>query len=224
MLGLKSKSNIVSAKAFTLIEIVIVIVIFGLIASLLLRTKLGSYQYWEQEGAIRKISEHINFLYYQAITDGKTYRMEFNLSENSSYRIGELVEEKVEFEEAVKNVETGSLISQEIDNYIHPAYSPHDGMVPPQDIPSLRDPIALPGGMRIVEVKTVRGVHTTSFEEDKPYIIFSPRGFSDFAVIHLELERSETAEVTILINPFTGLTTVYREYKDFEWNYGRDEK
>ena len=48
-------------------------------------------------------------------------------------------------------------------------------------------------------------------------IIFSPKGFVDFSVIHLYNDRG--GEYTILVNPFTGFTEQYNEYKDFEWTY-----
>ena len=48
------------------------------------------------------------------------------------------------------------------------------------------------------------------------------KGFSDFAVIHFK--AGEAGEITVLINPFSGLSQIYREYKDFEWSFGRQKK
>ena len=54
------------------------------------------------------------------------------------------------------------------------------------------------------------------------YILFSPRGFSEFAILHLSSTTRDP--VTILINPFTGLTETFREYRDYEWTYGRNKE
>ena len=49
-------------------------------------------------------------------------------------------------------------------------------------------------------------------------IVFSPKGFVDFSVIHFFDDRK--GEYTLLINPFTGFTEFYNEYKEFEWAFG----
>jgi hypothetical protein len=64
----------------------------------------------------------------------------------------------------------------------------------------------------------MRGLET----EGNPYIMFSPRGFSEFAVVHITLPTNET--ITILVNPFTGITKVLRADKDFTWTYGRNNQ
>jgi hypothetical protein len=67
----------------------------------------------------------------------------------------------------------------------------------------------------------MRGLKPAS-EGGTAYMLFSPRGFSEFSVIHIVL--SNGAPVTILVNPFTGGTEIYREYKDFKWTYGRNKE
>ena len=85
--------------------------------------------------------------------------------------------------------------------------------------------------MEFIDVKTMRGLvklpqggeqASTGNDPNRPglaYIRFSPRGFSEFAVIHLRTAAGK--EITILINPFTGEAQIIREYKDFEWTYGK---
>ena len=214
-------------KAFTLLEVVIVILIVGLLAVLVLRPQLGNYRYWEHEGAIRKLSELVTFLYYQAMTDGSNYRLEFNLhTERPFYKIGQLVnEQSIDNTDANEIFESGTLLSQEIEHFLHPTAATYSYMIEPENIPSLAEPIYLPEGLYIEDIRTMRGVYNSSSDEDKPYIIFSPRGFSEFAVIHLRQERDSDQYITILINPFTGLTTIYRDYRDFEWTYdNRNER
>jgi hypothetical protein len=91
-------------------------------------------------------------------------------------------------------------------------------MIPPPLFPSLAKPVPFPEGVTLTDVRTMRGMKT----EGTPYVHFSPRGFSEFCVIHLRLQNG--SELTILVNPFTGLTEIYREYKDFEWTYGHQKK
>ena len=214
-----------NARGFTLLEIVVVIVLLGLLASMLFRSRLNSFRYWEQEGAIRRLSEVIAFLYSQSVTDGNTYRLEFDFeSDPQTYRIGQIAEDS--FADTLTNsANTGlSPLTIKINNYLNPKMATYYSMFPPEDIPSLRDPIELPQGVYIEDVRTVRGLHTSSSDEEKPFMIFFPRGFAEFCVIHLKLEREEDAFVTILVNPYTGVADVFREYKDFKWTYTQDRK
>lgn len=95
-----------------------------------------------------------------------------------------------------------------------------DQMKPIADIPSLREPVELPAGLEYEDVTTLRGKHVTSTTEERPYIIFSPQGYVEFATVHFKLDRADTAYVTVLIDPFTGIPQIFDEYKEFEWTYG----
>ena len=221
--------NIHNNTAFTLVEMVIVIVIISLVAAAILKPSQGSFSYWQQEGAIRKLSEQINFLYNQAITDGITYRIEFDLSsQRQSYRIVQVsapiddLENNLTSNPTISGNLTGSkMISQEIENFLNPLPAEFGSAMPPENIPSLAEPFYLPDGMFFEDLRTMRGDYTTSSVDDFPYLDFSPRGYAEFLVIHLKLVRSDDSFVTLVVNPFTGLTDIYREYKQFEWSYGR---
>lgn len=236
LINLQSQKSLRKGKeyrsfGFTLLEIVIVIVILGLVSAVVLKPSGGSFTYWQQEGAMRKLSEQINFLYYQAITDGVSYRMEFGLSaERQYYQIGQMsapVEDFDEFDSpdsGLSSQMSGSkMISAEIDNFLNPLPADFGTMQAPENIPSLAEPIYLPDGMYFEDIRTVRGDYTSSSEEDMPFLTFSPRGYAEFTVIHLKLARSDDAFVTLVVNPFTGICDIYREYKVFEWNYGSKE-
>jgi hypothetical protein len=86
-------------------------------------------------------------------------------------------------------------------------------------MPSLAEPTTLPGAMAFIDVMTPRGKVAAGDNRENPYLIFSPRGTSEFGVIHVALGPGQP--VTILVNPWTGMAEVYREYKDFKWNLGR---
>lgn len=231
---IRNKRVSLSQVGFTLVEILLVLTLMIVIVVVLVRPQVGNFSYWEQEGEIKKISELITFLYYQALSDGENYRLEFSLDEEPhTYRIGQLApdgfnqrddpqndQQGLEEEEDRPTYDSGTLIAQEIDHFLHPQSARFTSMVPPQNLPSLAEPIRLPVGMEITDIRTIRGDYTISSPQDRPYILFSPRGFVEFAVIHLRLERSSDVDVTLLVNPFTGIVDIHREYKQFEWNYG----
>lgn len=75
--------------------------------------------------------------------------------------------------------------------------------------------------MSVTSVKTP-GKEREKSQGGKAYIHFSPRGFSEFAVIHFHLYNDDP--VTLVDNPFTGLVTVYPGFRDFEWTYGKKNK
>ena len=226
------------SRGITLIELVIVVSVIGAIYGLI-AFRPGSRLYWERESFLRKLTETITFLHHRAVADGVHYRMEFHMSETSEcyekqgqfcIRIGELVPEGGTTSGVSGLISAGGgvgILSLELAMRLQPSLGKYQNMIEPRNFPSLAKPLMLPAGAFFEDVRTMRGKHTPrDGAEQIPYIIFSPRGFSEFAVIHLSfgLHNQEPAQVSILVNPFTGLTEVYREYKDFEWTYGRQEQ
>jgi prepilin-type N-terminal cleavage/methylation domain-containing protein len=207
----KSRRN----SGFTLIELVIVMLIIGALGGIV-ATRTNSFSYWQQEGYIRSLSETINFLHHQAVVDQAFYRMEFDMA-NGSYKIGILKPDEENAELADLSSDVGNL-SFELAAYINPGASGTAIFIPPPSLPSLANSVFPPLGLRIRDVRTMRGLET----EGNPYIMFSPRGFSEFAVVHITLPTNET--ITILVNPFTGITKVLRADKDFTWTYGRNNQ
>lgn len=207
-------------SAFTLLELVLVIVLIGIVAASALRPNFNTFRYYQQEGEIRKLAELVTFIYSQAITDGYNYRLEFELSERPQYyQVGQLVPES-DFS-TQNQFESETLIASEIDYFLYPPPAAFENMLAPENLPSLAKPLFLPDDVVIEDIRTIRGDYISSNQNDRPFILFSPRGFAEFSVIHLRLERSGEAYVTLLINPFTGFVDIYREYKEFEWTYGR---
>jgi hypothetical protein len=200
----------------------------------------GAFSYWQREGTIRKLSETISFLHHRAVSDRVNYRIEFSMPSNQphSFRVGEalparqkntLTNDKDPTLDAAAlaaiNQETG-LLSARLSDFLTPQTATGNDIVEPKNFPSLAKPEIFPNGLSIRDIKTTRDtVKATGYsDQEKPYINFSPRGFSEFAVIHLMLGDDPNAIVTLLVNPFTGLTTLYRDDKDFEWTLARDKK
>ncbi len=190
------KLSIKRAKAgFTLIELVVVLVIIGAVFGII-NLSSGTIEYWQKESFVRKLSEILEFLHHNAIADQKNYRIEFYMGDDKHYyKIG-----------LPSSEGTGT-----------------SGM---PNYPSLSNEEYLPKDTYIVDIKTARGIEETSTNDKNPYLNFHKRGFSDFGVIHLGMynRQDEIAYVTILVNPFTGLTKIYREYRDFEYTYKKNEE
>lgn len=204
-------------KGFTLIELIVVVlliaVMFGVVGF-----RSGTFAFWKEESFVRRLSETLVFLHHQAVTDQAFYRIEFDLAKNS-YRIGVMkAEASIEDAEIIELAQDAGNLTLELAAMLNPSVSEEATMIPPPSFPSLAEPVPFPQGMSIEDVRTVRGLKKAS-EGGVAFIHFSPRGFSDFALIHLE--TSSGAPVTIGVNPFTGTSEVYREYVDFEAPYGR---
>lgn len=199
------------AHAFTLIELVVVITIIGIVAGLV-TTNLGTFSYWREEGAIRRLAETLAFLHRQAVVDQENYRLEFNFEENT-YRVGAVREEDwIASSLAGAPSQDVGILSLELAAFLSPHYSSESSMIPPPSFPSLAEPVELPQGMYIEDVATVRGTKGRG-DGDPPYVIFSKRGFTEFAVVHL---RTSTGNpVTLRVNQFTGIPEIYREYREF---------
>lgn len=207
-----------SIRGFTLIELILVIVLIGIIF-MLAGFRTGTFSFWREEGFLRKLSETIQFLHYQAVTDQAFYRLEFDFDKNT-YRIGILKAEGPEDSSLDVADESGNL-TRELTFFLNPSISEESTLIPPPSFPSLAEPQPLPAGVTVESVKVMRKEYSRS-QGGTIAINFSPRGFTDFSVIHLKM--SNGSPITFLVNPFTGAPEIYREYKDFEWSYGRKGK
>jgi prepilin-type N-terminal cleavage/methylation domain-containing protein len=211
---------------FTLIELVVVIVIIG-VASAIIGVRTGSFAWWNEETAFRRLSETISFLHYQAMADQSFYQLEIDLTRNT-FRAGVLRPD----DSTAKNLATLAIgagnLTLELAAFLNPSAGDSQTFIPPPNYPSLAEPTQLPQGVVITGVTTMRGDvkpgdETSSIQGDstKAFIRFTPRGFSEFAVIHLK--RASGSDVTILINPFTGVTETYPEFREYKWSYGRKD-
>jgi prepilin-type N-terminal cleavage/methylation domain-containing protein len=200
---------------FTLLELILVVAVIGLVVSLI-SIRSGTFDYWKEESAIRKLSETLVLLHNQAVMDQAFYRIEFDLKEGS-YRVGVMRSEA-----DVAQNQTGfnlPILTLELAALLSPSMSGESTMIPPPSYPSLAVPSLLPSTLAFRDIGTPRGTVQRDDNSENPFLIFSPRGFSEFGVIHLI--TSDERQVTILVNPWTGLAEVYREYKEFQWNLGK---
>lgn len=204
------------ANGFTLIELVLVITIIGLALGLV-SVRFGGLDSWKEQTALRKLSETLVLLNNQAVMDQAFYRLEFDL-DNNSYRVGVMRPESM-----VSSAGCGANLPPlelELAALLSPSVGAGSTMIPPPSIPSLAKPTALPPSMAIIDVVTPRGKHTRDDnEEQRPYLLFSPRGFSEFGVIHFG--NSRKLKTTILSNPWTGLAEIFQGYKELTWTLGK---
>jgi hypothetical protein len=198
--------------------LVIVLLIVGLISALII-IRAGAYTFWEEEGQIRRLSELVSFLHHQAVADQALYQLEFDVP-NRAYRVNVMKDEGTADQNLIEIAQDAGNLSLELAAMLSPSMGETYSTIPPPNFPSLADPQRLPADMTIEDIRTMRGVYGPA-DPERPYVLFWPRGFSEFAVLHLRLSSGKP--VTILVNPFTGNTETYREYRDFEWTYGKNK-
>jgi prepilin-type N-terminal cleavage/methylation domain-containing protein len=203
-------------RGFTMIELVLVVAIMGLMIGIF-SVRLSDINFWKEEAALRKLSELVLFLNNQAVMDQSFYRMEFDL-ENRQYRVG-VIQNASSIMQNQSGVNLPPL-QLELSAMLSPDMGDESTVIPPPSYPSLAEPTIFPGAMQFLDVMTPRGKAETGDKRENPFLIFSPRGSSEFGVIHLALGPGKP--VTILVNPWTGMAEVYREYKEFEWTLGRN--
>ncbi len=213
-----------SPGGFTIVELILVIVIVGL-ATGLIAVRTGTLDAWREQTALRKLTETIVLLNNQAVMDQSFYRLDFNLEDNS-YKVGVM---RAEYQAGGNSddslMQPGGgrvnlpILQLELAELLSPAIGDSATLIPPPSIPSLADPVKLPGRLVLLDVSTPRGKITAGDRRSNPFLLFYPSGFSEFGVIHIS--TGGDSAITILSNPWTGLAEVYNDYRDFKWTLGR---
>lgn len=212
-----------AAAGFTLVELVAVLAVIGALTTFA-TWRLGNFDFWRQEAFIRKFSETIIFLHHQAIFDQMYYALEIDITEQNrpKYKVGVFNPDPPSTLAAGATASVaGGNLSTALAFFLSPSVGTSQAFTPSPTFPSLAEAVEFPQGVTVEDIRTMSGKHR-AVDGGKVYVMFSPRGFSEFAVFHLRL--SQEAPVTILVNPFTGTTEILREYKDFKWSYGKKGK
>ena len=224
--GIKCR-GLLEGQAFTLVEMVVVLLIIAAVFSVLAVPYTG-VSFWREDAAVRKLVSLIEFLHTQAMIDRTTYVIQFDINSTpSGYRVGELYSTGNSLvgssEHALSKASidpAATSLTAELNRFLLPSTADISKLAAPQYYPSLAEPVEFPSGITFDDIRTLRGQQYPG-EKDRPYILFSPLGFSEFAVLHLRLSNHQP--LTILVNSFTGLTETFHEYKDFEWTYGKEQ-
>jgi len=213
---LKNHSKGRSRQGFTLIELILVIAVVSALLLFGLR-KTSSAQFWRRQAALRELSETMRFLFHQAVADQSFYQIEFDL-ERGTYTVGAIRPEPESDKRFQELAADAGNITLELNAFLNPSYGETHTVIPPPNFPSLGKPRQLPAGITFEEIYTPKG-WTRRSEKKKVRIRFSPRGFSEFMVIHLLLGGE--GKKTIVNNPFTGLTQIFDDWKDYKWTFGK---
>lgn len=203
-------------RAFTLLEVIVVIAIIGIVSTLIV-SRFNLFSFWKEDAALKKLLNTIEFLHDHATADQKYYRLDFSYKQNA-YRVSAVVTEQGQANQnQIQGCGAGTgLLTCELAEVKFPSINDSYSLIPPPEYPSLHVPELLPEEMEITDIKTNRGV-TSPGSDTSDYILFHPKGFSDFAVIHLTMPTR--GKVTILVNPFMGDAELYDGDKDFNWTY-----
>lgn len=227
-------------QGLTFIELLLVVLII-VVFSFMGTRGLGNLSGWKQEGELRAFINTWQFLYSQAVNRGEGYRLLLDL-DNRSYsvlrefkvrsptirQVDHLEGLRIESErqrrkernaERRENLEQ---LAQEEDSYqsgnlealfydfLFTDLSGETQLSPPLEFPSLAEPVVFGENIIIRDVKLA----DRTVESGEVAIRFSPRGASDFAVVHLQVNQEI---FTAFMNPSSGELVLERGDLDYNW-------
>lgn len=203
-------------RGFTLLEIMIVVVLMALLA-LSVSSGFGMLTHYRENQYITDLVQTLEFLHAEALSSQQFYQIEFDLVRRS-WHVGLLQPEP---EPASTAPGTGvGILTMELADFLNPPLGNAQSFMIPPDFPSLAKERIMPGTGGFADIVTPRGKITPETGE-KPYVIFSPRGFTEFTVFHIVLQNGTS--VTLVTNPFTGEIEIHNGYKEFRWTYDTPE-
>ncbi len=234
-----------NSAGFTLVEIAVVVLLFGIMALLVLQ-RTNSIGSWREEQGLRKFLNTWQFVFSEAIARGEGYRLVVDLDRQQYWVLREVPESgtvarqvdylrnlraKSEQErrdraehENLPSIEEEFSEADKTDSkslevlYYDTAYRDPYGSVRlgrPLNAPSLADPIELPSGIRIRDIKLQSETHTSG----QVAIRFQSQGAADFALVHLQRENGEIESA--ILNPSTGNLMLQRGDIDYDWKLGQ---
>jgi hypothetical protein len=225
----------------TLVEVALVVILIGVLSTL----AFGRIEYMvmaKQRGEIRRLLGTWEMLYNEALARGEAYHLIIDIEKNSYYVRREItakqsVVQQVDYlanlrtkgeQERRRDAAEKEILSEEEEFAredarqgldletlfylsLYPDPEGRSRLAIPLQFPSLAKENVLAEGIVIRDIKTEDGL----MDRGKASIRFSPRGSSEFAVIHFVLEGEHV--ITALLNPWTGEAQVRDEDIDFEW-------
>ncbi len=226
---------------FTLVEMILVIILFVFMSGLVV-TRFESLMGWRQRGDLRKLIDTWEFLYTQSISRNTGYQLRINLDENSYRVLREVTrtnDDEVQNVDYLANLRTqgekkrreekkleDSLTmeeeyaredlrqAQDLETlFYQEIFADPNGNVrlgTPIEFPKLAEEQKLSPGINIRDLRSPRGEIT----EGIGYVRFSPRGASEFAVMHFEVGSQV---YTTMMNPSTGKVLLENGDKKYEW-------
>ncbi len=230
-------------RGFTLLELIAVAALIAVLyvyAGSSLNFGTGSQEIAE----VRRFANTWQFLFGEALGRGEAYRLVIDL-DNQSYSAFREVPEVPGASRQVDHLENLRIDSQKkrraerkqrnleaeyeeedarqsgnLDGlfyqFLFSDAAGDDRLAPLLEFPSLQEPVKLSSNVLLRDVKLANELVTSG----QIFIRLSPRGSSDFAVVHLIVNEQP---VTVFMNPSTGETTVIPREVDFEWNMGQEK-
>ena len=236
-------------RGVTLVELAIVIVLVVVIASLSVG-KIDFLVVAKQQGEIRKFLTTWELLFNESLARGVAYRLTLDLGTQSySVRreviVNDGTSKNVDYLENLRTRREKERRNKELDGdnaysleqefnkederqsldletlFYTSLFADPEGtlrLAQPIEFPSLGQDIKFGDGVIVRDVKTEYG----TIKDGKAVLHFSPRGTSDFAVIHFLI--NDDYVITALLNPWTGDAQIFTGDKDFEWTLDENQK
>lgn len=230
-------------KGFTLLELILVIALVAIISTLA-ASRVDSIIGWKHNRDVRRFISLWQFLNAESISRRETYRLYIDLDKNVYYVKREIpiqrnpaeiiqvdylsnlrtkgekerrAKEKQEDSERnlkeqfqAEDIRRKSTIEDQFYQFYYNDVSADANLGTPLEFPSLADKKELTEGLVFKDVK----LRDEVFDSGLVFIRFSARGFSDFAVVHMEL--NEESEMTILMDPSSGKVALKNGREDFD--------